>query len=129
MIIMVAKILLLPLDGGALAYMWFGLANSLTALFVARAFSGTIASNIAAAQAYLADISNPKDRTTAPLVFLLKEPRSRDKRRKSRANYAQLNSTAFRNGIPGIIVLNFLFTISFTMLMALFPLWGQAQTS
>ena len=58
-------ILLLTLVGSALAYMWFGLANSLTALFLARAFSGTMAGNIAVAQAYLVDISKPEDHATA----------------------------------------------------------------
>lgn len=58
-------ILLLTLTGRALAYVWFGIASSLTALFMARAFSGTMAGNIAVAHAYLADISKPKERASA----------------------------------------------------------------
>ena len=120
-------ILLLTLAGGALAYVWFGLANSLTALFVARAFSGTMAGNIAVAQAYLADISKPEDRATAMgrlgaafgLGFVVGPVLG--------SIFVGAEPTVFRNGIPGIIGLNFLVTISFTMLMALFPLWSQAQ--
>ncbi|MDA1099058.1 MAG: MFS transporter [Proteobacteria bacterium] len=58
-------ILLLTLTGGALAYLWFGLASSLAGLFVARALSGAMAGNIAVAQAYMADISKADDRAGA----------------------------------------------------------------
>jgi DHA1 family tetracycline resistance protein-like MFS transporter len=54
-------ILLLTLTGGAMAYLWFGLVESLAGLFAARALSGAMAGNIAVAQAYMADISDTDD--------------------------------------------------------------------
>ena len=58
-------ILLVTLTGGGVAFVWFGLAGSLTALFLARGLNGAMAGNIAVAQAYLADITEPKDRPGA----------------------------------------------------------------
>jgi MFS family permease len=58
-------ILLLTLTGGALAYLWFGMASSLAGLFAARLLSGAMAGNIAVAQAYMADISTADDRAGA----------------------------------------------------------------
>ena len=58
-------ILLLTLAGGAMAYLWFGLAGSLASLFAARALSGAMAGNIAVAQAYMADITDADDRAGA----------------------------------------------------------------
>lgn len=58
-------ILLTTLTGGAASYVWFGFADSLTALFCARALSGLMAGNISVAQAYLADITPEADRAGA----------------------------------------------------------------
>ncbi|MBT4486675.1 MAG: MFS transporter [Rhodospirillaceae bacterium] len=55
-------ILLVTLAGGAAAYIWFGFASSLAALFAARALSGAMAGNIAVAQAYMADVTTTDDR-------------------------------------------------------------------
>lgn len=55
-------ILLATLIGGGLAYLWFGLAGSLTGLFLARALSGAMAGNISVAQAYMADITPASSR-------------------------------------------------------------------
>ena len=59
------KVLLLTLAGGGVGYIWFGLAGSLTALFLARGAAGAMAGNVAVAQAYLADISAPEERASA----------------------------------------------------------------
>jgi multidrug resistance protein len=55
-------IILISLVGNVIAYIMFGLANSMTMLFVSRIFAGICAGNISAAQAYMADISTPKER-------------------------------------------------------------------
>jgi MFS family permease len=44
------------------AYFWIGSATALWMLFAARALAGACAGNIAAAQAYIADITKPEDR-------------------------------------------------------------------
>jgi DHA1 family tetracycline resistance protein-like MFS transporter len=55
-------ILLASLTASALAYLWLGAASALWMLFAARAFAGACAGNIAAAQAYIADITGPEER-------------------------------------------------------------------
>jgi DHA1 family tetracycline resistance protein-like MFS transporter len=55
-------VLLVGLFGSALSYLAFGLAGSLTILFVARAASGLMGANIGVAQAYIADVTSPRDR-------------------------------------------------------------------
>lgn len=57
--------LLATLFGGGLSYLWFGFAGSLAALFAARSLNGLMAGNIAVAQAYIADISEPSKRSAA----------------------------------------------------------------
>jgi MFS family permease len=59
------RVLLLTLAGGGLGYLWFGLAGSLSGLFLARAFGGAMAGNVAVAQAYLADLTTPEERSAA----------------------------------------------------------------
>jgi DHA1 family tetracycline resistance protein-like MFS transporter len=46
----------------AFAYLWMGFASELWMLFAARAFAGLCAGNIAAAQAYIADVTPPEKR-------------------------------------------------------------------
>jgi MFS family permease len=46
----------------ALAYLWLGFASELWMLFAARALAGICAGNIAAAQAYIADVTPPEKR-------------------------------------------------------------------
>jgi DHA1 family tetracycline resistance protein-like MFS transporter len=46
----------------ALAYLWLGSAAALWMLFAARALAGACAGNIAAAQAYIADVTTPENR-------------------------------------------------------------------
>jgi len=46
----------------ALAYLWFGFASSLWMLYAARILAGACAGNIAAAQAYIADVTTPENR-------------------------------------------------------------------
>lgn len=58
-------ILLATLAGGALAYLWFGFADSLLVLFLARALSGAMAGNISVAQAFMADLTPPSARAGA----------------------------------------------------------------
>ncbi len=46
----------------AVAYLWLGHADALWMLFAARALAGACAGNIAAAQAYIADVTTPENR-------------------------------------------------------------------
>jgi len=55
-------VLLASLGASALAYLWLGSATELWMLFAARAFAGACAGNIAAAQAYIADVTRPEER-------------------------------------------------------------------
>jgi MFS family permease len=55
-------ILLLSLAGSVIAWTLFGLAQALWVLFLARSIAGAMGGNIAAAQAYIADITPPEDR-------------------------------------------------------------------
>jgi len=55
-------VLLASLAASALAYLWLGSATKLWMLFAARAFAGACAGNIAAAQAYIADVTRPEER-------------------------------------------------------------------
>jgi multidrug resistance protein len=55
-------IILISLTGNVFAYILFGLAQSLTMLFISRILAGICAGNISAVQAYMADISSPKER-------------------------------------------------------------------
>jgi MFS transporter, DHA1 family, tetracycline resistance protein len=55
-------VLLLSLTASALAYLWLGRATALWMLFGARGFAGACAGNIAAAQAYIADVTKPEER-------------------------------------------------------------------
>lgn len=56
-------LLLLSLLGSAIGYVLFGLARSLTMLFTARIVDGISGGNISIAQAYIADVTEPKDRS------------------------------------------------------------------
>jgi MFS transporter, DHA1 family, tetracycline resistance protein len=58
-------VLLIGLAGTVLGYVLMGLAQTVTALFVARLIAGISGANISAAQAYLADISTPETRARA----------------------------------------------------------------
>jgi MFS transporter, DHA1 family, tetracycline resistance protein len=55
-------VLLMSLACSALAYLWLGLASALWMLFAARLMAGAGAGNIAAAQAYIADVTPPEKR-------------------------------------------------------------------
>jgi DHA1 family tetracycline resistance protein-like MFS transporter len=55
-------ILLISLAGSVVAYLWMGVAYSLWVLFAARFLQGAMAGNIAAAQAYVADVTTPENR-------------------------------------------------------------------
>jgi MFS transporter, DHA1 family, tetracycline resistance protein len=55
-------VLLASLAASALAYLWLGAASALWMLFAARGFAGACAGNIAAAQAYIADVTKPENR-------------------------------------------------------------------
>ena len=55
-------ILLVSLAGSVVAYLWMGVAYSLWVLFAARFLQGAMAGNIAAAQAYVADVTTPENR-------------------------------------------------------------------
>lgn len=58
-------VLIATLIGGGLGYAWFGLAQSLGELFLARALTGIMAGHIPVAQAFLADITPPERRAEA----------------------------------------------------------------
>jgi len=55
-------VLMVSMAASVLAYLWIGSATALWMLFAARALAGACAGNIAAAQAYIADITSPEDR-------------------------------------------------------------------
>jgi DHA1 family tetracycline resistance protein-like MFS transporter len=55
-------VLMASMAAAALAYLWMGFASELWMLFAARAFAGLCAGNIAAAQAYIADVTPPEKR-------------------------------------------------------------------
>src|SRR5438094_7394878 len=56
-------VLLLGIAGEVVGYVLFGSANSLTMLYISRLVAGASSGNIGAAQAYIADISSPRERT------------------------------------------------------------------
>lgn len=58
-------VLIIGLFGSALSYLIYGLAHTLTTLFLARAMAGIMGANIAAAQAAMADITPREERTKA----------------------------------------------------------------
>ncbi|MGH7048413.1 MAG: MFS transporter [Stellaceae bacterium] len=55
-------VLMISMATFALAYLWLGAADALWMLFAARALAGACAGNIAAAQAYIADVTTPENR-------------------------------------------------------------------
>jgi MFS transporter, DHA1 family, tetracycline resistance protein len=55
-------VLMISMAAAALAYLWLGFADALWMLFAARALAGACAGNIAAAQAYIADVTTPENR-------------------------------------------------------------------
>ena len=55
-------IILIGLLGSAVSYLTFGLAHSLTLLFVSRCLAGVAGANIPTAQAYIADSTTPENR-------------------------------------------------------------------
>lgn len=55
-------VLMVSMGAAALAYLWMGFASALWMLFAARALAGACAGNIAAAQAYIADVTPPEKR-------------------------------------------------------------------
>lgn len=57
-------IMLLSTFGGMLAYVWFGLAGSLAALFLSRLMAGVMGGNLGAAQAYIADVTTAEKRAS-----------------------------------------------------------------
>jgi MFS transporter, DHA1 family, tetracycline resistance protein len=56
-------ILLTCIAGEAIGYLLFGSANSLAVLYMSRLVAGAASGNIGAAQAYMADITHPRERT------------------------------------------------------------------
>lgn len=56
-------LLLISLFGSGIGYVLFGLAHSLTLLFVARVVDGITGGNISIAQAYIADVTAPEHRS------------------------------------------------------------------
>jgi DHA1 family tetracycline resistance protein-like MFS transporter len=55
-------VLLVSLSASVLSYLWLGFADALWMLFAARLLSGAGAGNIAAAQAYITDVTPPEKR-------------------------------------------------------------------
>jgi MFS transporter, DHA1 family, tetracycline resistance protein len=55
-------VLMASMAAAALAYLWLAFATSLWMLFAARALAGICSGNIAAAQAYIADVTPPDKR-------------------------------------------------------------------
>lgn len=57
-------VMLISTFGGIIAYIWFGLAGSLAALFLSRLMAGVMGGNLGAAQAYIADVTPPEKRAS-----------------------------------------------------------------
>ena len=55
-------VMIVSMAASVLAYAWIGSATALWMLFAARALAGACAGNIAAAQAYIADVTKPEER-------------------------------------------------------------------
>ena len=55
-------VLMISMAAAALAYVWLSFADQLWMVFAARAFAGICAGNIAAAQAYIGDVTTPEKR-------------------------------------------------------------------
>jgi DHA1 family tetracycline resistance protein-like MFS transporter len=55
-------VLMISMAAAALAYLWLAFADALWMLFAARALAGACAGNIAAANAYIADVTTPENR-------------------------------------------------------------------
>jgi MFS family permease len=55
-------VLMVSMAAASLAYLWMGFADALWMLFAARALAGACAGNIAAANAYIADVTTPENR-------------------------------------------------------------------
>jgi DHA1 family tetracycline resistance protein-like MFS transporter len=55
-------VLMISMAAASLAYLWLGFADALWMLFAARALGGACAGNIAAANAYIADVTTPEGR-------------------------------------------------------------------
>jgi multidrug resistance protein len=63
-------LILMSLIGSAVSYFFFGMANSLVMLFVARVASGILtAAGIPTAQAYIADVSPPEKRASGMAII------------------------------------------------------------
>jgi DHA1 family tetracycline resistance protein-like MFS transporter len=62
-------VLLASAAAGGVAYVVFGLADSLAMLFVARAIGGACAANISTAQAYIADVTTPENRARGMAII------------------------------------------------------------
>lgn len=58
-------VVLVSLFGSVVAYTMFGLVRSYEMLLLSRIIAGICGANLAAAQAYLADVSKPEERTAA----------------------------------------------------------------
>lgn len=56
-------IILISITGSFLSYLLFGFARSLPMLILSRALAGIMAANISTAQAYIADVTTPENRT------------------------------------------------------------------
>ena len=63
------RVILLSLAGGAVGYLVMAGADSLAVLFLARALAGAMAGNVAAAQAYIADVTGPENRARGMGLF------------------------------------------------------------
>ena len=63
------RVIVLSTAGAALGYLVMAFADSLLVLFLARALAGAMAGNIAAAQAYIADVTTPERRARGMGMF------------------------------------------------------------
>jgi DHA1 family tetracycline resistance protein-like MFS transporter len=55
-------VLMVSMAAASLAYLWMGFADAMWMLFAARGLAGACAGNIAAANAYIADVTTPENR-------------------------------------------------------------------
>jgi len=132
-------VLLASLAASALAYLWLGSATRLWMLFAARAFAGACAGNIAAAQAYIADVTRPEERARGMgligaafglgVVLLLPEslPAGRRDRTSSRGRVGAVVDVLRRPILSRLILIFFLVILAVAGMQSVFAIWAMPQ--
>lgn len=168
-------VILVSVAGSTVSMLAFGLAQSYPMLLLARAFAGAAGANLAAAQAYVADVTTREDRARgmgaigaafglgfilgpalggwfgqfgfavpafvaaglalanlALAFLLLPESRPPEARGAASKRWRVLDVRALaelgaRPGLRALVVVGFLGTLGFSMMEAMFGLWGSRE--